>query len=180
MQIFGYGGAVTPLTNLDVEGFRQFKAGIDLGAAVAFWLDQNLGVRLDGNFATSKMQCATIPGPTGALVNACYTQESGASWKKLFLGVDLMLRGVTAGGLNPYGFLGLGAGRLDESGQRIPTATRPTARFGAGLGYMRSNAPLGFFAETLLLVYDFKQTVYPFYNNVQVDAVWRAGVSFAP
>ncbi|MBI4420188.1 MAG: hypothetical protein HY560_05125 [Gemmatimonadetes bacterium] len=178
VQIFGYGGAMAPLASLDVDGFREFKAGIDLGLGIAFWLDQNVGVRVDGSFATSKMQCATIPGPTGAPVNACYPDESGASWKKLFLGADLLLRGVTARGLNPYAYLGVGGGRLDEAGERIPTATRPTARFGAGLGYAPPGGTLGFLFETGLLIYDFKQTIYPFYNQIQIDAAFRAGVSF--
>jgi len=174
-QVYGHAGAVTPLANLQQTSypsggsqvFRHFSGGVQFGAGVFLWLDDNLGLRGEGTYAGAKVS----------------SPESNASWSKIFLGGDIVLRSA-AYGLAPFGYFGFGIARLDESGSRtdaigvIPTATRPAGRFGGGLNFTPEGGVLGFFAEASLLVYDFNQTRFPFYDKVQTDVAWKGGISF--
>jgi opacity protein-like surface antigen len=171
LQFIGYGGFNAPLADLqqtwypDGSGnllYRQFKSGINAGAGVTYWLDQNLGVRLDGSYVTSKV----------------VSPESNASWSKIHIGGDIVLRAGSGSGISPYGYLGLGQVRMSESGTSRK-ANRAVARFGTGLAIGRAGAPLGFFGEAALLIYDFDQTIFPFFDKVQTDLALRAGLSFA-
>ena len=168
-QIHAFGGFALPLADLGqvyypVPGgveYRHFKSGINFGAGFTYWLDRNLGVRIEGSYVGSKV----------------VSPESSASWKKLFFGGDIVLRALTAGGINPYAYFGLGQARMDESGSSR-TANRANARIGAGLNFAKESGGLGFFGEAGLLVYDFEQTLFPFYDKVQTDLALKAGVTF--
>jgi hypothetical protein len=171
LQFIGYGGFNAPLADLqqtwypDGSGnllYRQFKSGINAGAGVTYWLDPNLGVRLDASFVGSKV----------------VSPESNASWSKIHVGGDIVLRSGAGSSISPYGFLGLGQVRMSESGTSRK-ANRAVARFGAGLSFARSGAPLGFFGEAALLAYDFDQRFFPFFDKVQTDLALRVGVSLA-
>lgn len=177
LTAYGFGGAIIPMANLqqttypDGAGnnlFRQFSGGIDIGGGVFLWLDNNLGIRGEASYAGSKV---TSP-------------ESNAKWTKIFFGGDIVLRSG-ASGLAPYAYFGLGAVRMDEAGARvdavgvIPTTTRPVGRFGTGLHFGQEGGLLGFFAEAALLVYDFNQTRFPFYDKVQTDVAGKVGVTLS-
>jgi hypothetical protein len=171
LQLHGYAGAVTPLANLqqnyypDGSGgvlYRHFKGGLNFGGGVSYWLDDHLGLRADASFTKADVVSPAAEG-TGA-------------FKKIFLGGDILLR--APGTVTPYGYFGVGAVRMDESGPRYPTTTRAVGRVGGGLGFTPSG-PLGFFIEAGLMAYDFDQTLFPFYDKVQTDVAWKAGISFA-
>lgn len=173
---YAFGGGIIPLANLQqttypgpggTNLYRQFSSGIDVGAGVYLWLDNNLGLRGEASYAGSKV---TSP-------------ESNEKWTKIFFGGDIVLRSGGSG-LAPFAYFGLGAVQMNEAGDRvdgvgvIPTTTRPVARVGTGLNYRPDGAPLGFFAEVALLAYDFNQTRFPFYDKVQTDVAGKVGVTF--
>lgn len=173
-QVYAHAGALMPLANLQqtpLTGnsgtFRHFTGGIDIGAGAFVWLDNNLGLRAEASYAGAKVS----------------SPESNEAWTKIFFGGDVVIRAAQSG-LSPFGYFGLGAVRMDESGSRtdaigvIPTTTRPVGRFGAGLNFTPESGALGIFAEASLLAYDFNQTRFPFYDKVQTDVAWKAGISF--
>lgn len=172
-----FGGGIMPLANLQqttypgpggTQLYRQFSSGIGLGAGLYLWLDNNLGLRGEASYASSKVS----------------SPESDAKWAKMFFGGDIVLRSGGSG-LAPFAYFGLGVVRMDESGSRtdavgvIPVTTRPSARVGAGLNYRPDGAPLGFFAEVAFLAYDFNQTRFPFYDKVQTDVAGKVGVTLS-
>lgn len=176
-SLYGFGGAVVPLADLQqtaypgpggAQLYRQFSGGIDIGGGAFLWLDNNLGIRGEASYVGSKV---TSP-------------ESNLKWMKIFFGGDIVLRSRPSG-LAPYAYFGLGAVRMDEAGARtdalgvIPATTRPVGRFGTGLHFAQEGALLGFFAEAALLVYDFNQTRFPFYDKVQADVAGKAGVTLS-
>ena len=174
---YAFGGGIMPLADLQQTAYpgpggtqlhRQFSSGIDLGAGAFLWLDDNLGLRVEASYAGSKVA----------------SPESDSSWTKIFFGGDIVLRSRPSG-LAPFAYFGVGAVKMDESGSRadavgvIPATTRPVGRLGAGLGFRADDSMLGFFAEAALLVYDFNQTRFPFYDKVQTDVAGKVGVSFS-
>lgn len=170
MQLHGFGGFALPMADLGqvyyplgggAVGYRHFKSGVSFGAGLTYWLDRNLGLRVEGTYVGSKV----------------VSPESNASWKKLFFGGDVVLRAVTEGGLNPYAYFGLGQARMAESGT-ARDANRANGRIGGGLNFAKEGGGLGFFAEAGLLIYDFEQTLFPFFDKVQTDLVLKAGVTF--
>jgi len=181
VQIAGFAGAVAPLSQLGQVPYaltsggtdtRHFDGGISFGGNVTYWLDDNLGLRADGSFAGQKVVEPLAVCIAGACVNA------ETSWSKIFFGGDLMLRRPTAMGLTPFAFFGAGIASMKESGTGRK-ASRPVGRVGGGLNYTPANGALGFFAETILMVYDFDQTKFTWYDKVQTDLSVRGGVSFA-
>jgi hypothetical protein len=148
-------------------GYRHFKKGVSFGANVSYWLDNNLGLRVDGTYAKS-----TVVEPLVGCLPECET-----GWNKMFLSGDIVLRAPTASGMTPFGYFGAGIAQMKESGTGR-TAKRPTARVGGGLNYTPANGVLGFFAEVGLMVYDFDQTKFTFYDKVQTDLALKAGISF--
>ncbi|MSR05710.1 MAG: hypothetical protein EXR93_01365 [Gemmatimonadetes bacterium] len=176
VQIAGYAGAMAPLSELGQVAYpitggtavRRFSGGVSFGANATFWLDDNLGLRADGSFAGYK-----VTEPRVGCLPECTT-----AWTKLFFGGDIMLRRPTEMGLAPYAYFGAGVAKMSESGS-VRKASRPHARVGAGLNYTPAKGALGFFGELGLIVYDFDQTKFTFYDRVQTDLALRAGVSFA-
>ena len=175
VQLAVYGGGVAPLAQLGqvayplgggATGTRHFKKGASFGANASLWLDNNLGLRADGNFVKS-----TVVEPLVGCLPEC---ERG--WNKIFFSGDIMLRGGSSG-LYPFGYFGGGIVKMSESGSGRK-ATRPTARVGGGLNYTPAGGALGFFGELGLLVYDFDQTRFTFYDKVQTDVGVKLGVSF--
>jgi hypothetical protein len=173
IQLGVYGGGVAPLAELGqvnyplgggAVGYRHFKKGVSFGANALLWLDNNLGLRADGNFVTSK-----VVEPFVGCLPDC---ERG--WNKIFFSGDIVLRGSPSG-LSPFGYFGGGIVKMSESGYGRK-ATRPTARVGVGLNYTPSGA-LGFFGELGLMVYDFDQKQFTFYDKVQTDVGIKLGVS---
>jgi hypothetical protein len=163
VQIHGYGGFAAPLADLQQTWYPDGSGNllcVSFGAGLTYWLDQNLGVRVDGAYVGSKV----------------VSPESNASWTKLFVGGDIVLRALSEGGLAPFGYFGLGQARMSESGT-ARKANRVAGRFGAGLSFTRGSG-LGFFGEAGLLVYDFDQTRFSFFDKVQTDLQLKAGITF--
>ena len=174
-QLGVYGGAVAPISDLGQVPYplgggavavRHFKKGINLGGNASYWLDTNLGVRLDGTYATS-----TVVEPLVGCLPECET-----GWTKLFLSGDIVLRAGGDGSVKPFGYFGGGMAKLSEKGTGRK-ATRPTGRVGGGLNVTPANSTLGFFGELGLMVYDFDQTKFTFYDKVQTDLALKVGVS---
>ncbi len=175
IQLGVYAGGVDPVSPLGqvayplgggAVGYRHFTKGVTFGANGSYWLDNNLGLRVDAGYAGSK----AVQPLVGCL------PECKTSWTKIFLGGDIMLRAPTASGLTPFGYFGGGVAMMSEKAGR--QAKRPTARVGGGLNFTPANSALGFFGELGLVVYDFDQTRFTFYDRVQTDLALKVGVSY--
>ena len=174
LQLGVYAGAVSPIADLGQVaypvsgglGHRHFKNGLNFGGNATYWLDGSLGLRLDGAFATS-----TVVEPLIGCLPECET-----GWNKIFLNADIMLR-ASSGSLKPFAYFGGGLAKMSEKGTGRK-ANRPTAHVGAGLGFSPAGSALGFFGEAGLVVYDFDQTKFSFYDKVQTDLALKVGISF--
>jgi hypothetical protein len=114
---------------------------------------------------------ATVVEPLVGCLPECST-----GWTKMFASADIMLRASNSG-LVPFGYFGAGIARMSESGSGRK-ATRPTARVGAGVNFAPAKSPLGFVGEVGLMVYDFDQTKFTFYDKVQTDLAVKVGISY--
>lgn len=179
LQLAAFGGLASPMAELGQVGYpdgaggllyRKFKGGVNFGANATYWVDTNLGLRVDGTYAGAKVVEPFRAAAAGSPLELLHE----TSWTKMFLSVDLVLR-AAGDGLKPYAYFGGGVAKMSESGGR--KASRPTANVGAGLKFTPANGMLGFFAEGGLFVYDFDQTKFTFYDKVQEDLSIRAGIS---
>ncbi|HEX9729758.1 MAG TPA: outer membrane beta-barrel protein [Gemmatimonadales bacterium] len=169
VTIYGFGGGISALTDLDASDAQDFKTGFNAGGGIGVGLHRYVALRGEFTFARDELRSG------GA--------DTGNNFNKFFYGGDLVLRYPLANGLSPYVFGGGGAVTVDDDADvaAASTTTRGAGRFGLGVSYEVPGSPIGIFAQGTGWVYAIDTTEdakFASFTETQFDAVYSIGLSY--
>ncbi len=162
--VFGQGGGISALADLNDPGTADFKTGFNTGGGVAYRVSRHVAVR--GIFTYAR---ATARDPQAAAFD-------GTKFNRLFYGGDVQLRLPFGSGVAPYVFAGGGAVTVDPSGSATASFTKGAGRAGLGVNYDLPGIPVSLFSEGAGWIYKWDRLGY---DKTQFDVTWSGGVSYS-
>ena len=161
--LYGTGGGVSPVTDLNTAGTASLKTGWSAGGGIGIQLHRNVALRGTFDFAQAKGQGSAA----GSLL--------GRKLDHYFIGGDLQLRYPSESGIAPYLFLGAGAVYLDSNLSGYDSFTKFAGKGGLGVEYVIPRTNVGIFAQGTSYLYRYDRNGF---DKNQVDILWSGGLSY--
>src|SRR5262245_31986880 len=161
------GGGFNGLTNLNESGTADFKqVGYNVGGGVGVDLHKYVGLRGDITFARNELQLNDV--------------ETGSEWNRFCYDAAVQVQYPTAGGFQPYAFVGGGAVTLHQVGSTDSDKTKPAGTAGLGVNYVIPGSNLGIVVEGKGWLYEISELNGDLasFDKTQFDVTWSAGLSY--
>lgn len=162
LVIFGSGGRLTTLANLNQDGDNVGDAWT-FGGGLGLQLNRVLALRGVIGFAKS-----SFVGDLEAL--------QGVSLRRTFIGGDLQWGTPFENGVTPYLFAGGGVVQVDPEGLASEAFNKVAGRFGAGINYLIDNAYAAVFLEAGTWIWNFDRFGF---GTEQYDLIVSLGLAYA-
>ena len=161
--VYGTGGGISPVTDLNTAGTASLKTGWSAGGGIGIQLHRNVAVRGTFDFAQAKGEGIAAGNLLGRKLN------------HYFIGGDVQLRYPTESGIAPYLFLGAGAVYLNTDLNGYDSFTKFAGKGGLGVEYVIPRTNVGVFAQGTSYLYKYDRNGF---DKNQVDILWTGGLSY--
>jgi len=166
VRLFAQGGGYTAVKDVNTIG-AQFKTGFALGGGVGYEVTDNIELR------------ATLTGAQSQLLDN--GSGTGVYLNRYYVAADFKAGYAAAGGITPYGIIGVGGVFLHEKGTTGANKTQGFAHLGFGIAYAVGKSGLSIFAQGDGLFYSLSGMTSPAFarfSATQTDVGWSAGASY--